>query len=132
MRNKKLQSPTIPMPYRHENHARPVTRRDFLAQGLIGGMGLAAGPSLLGLFGNSPDAYAAAAECGIEVSLKDSGKVPFICFDLAGGANIAGSNVLVGQQGGQLDPLDAAGYNKLGIANSMLPSLPGQVNTELG
>ena len=132
MRNKKLQSQTIQVPFRHENHARPVTRRDFLAQGLISGVGLAVGPSLLGLFGSSPEAYAAAAECGIAVSPQGSGKVPFICFDLAGGANIAGSNVLVGKQGGQLDPLDAAGYNKLGIASSMLPSLPGQVNTELG
>ena len=26
------------------------------------------------------------------------GKIPFICFDLAGGANMAGSNVLVGKQ----------------------------------
>ena len=132
MRNRKLQSQAIQVPFQHENHARPVTRRDFLAQGLIGGLGLAVGPSLLGLLGGSPDAYAAAAECGIAVSPQGSGKVPFICFDLAGGANIAGSNVLVGKQGGQLDPLDAAGYNKLGIASSMLPSLPGQVNTELG
>lgn len=131
MWNKKSRSQTI-FPYRHENHARPVTRRDFLAQGLIGGMGLAAGPSLLGLFGNSPEAYAAAAECGIAASPQGSGKVPFICFDLAGGANIAGSNVLVGKQGGQMDLLDPAGYNKLGIASSMLPSISGQVNTELG
>lgn len=132
MRNKKLQSQTGQLPYRHENHARPVTRRDFLAQGLISGVGLAVGPSLLGLLGGSSEVYAAGADCGIAVTPQGSGKVPFICFDLAGGANIAGSNVLVGKQGGQMDPLDAAGYNKLGIANSMLPSLAGQVNTELG
>jgi len=52
--------------------------------------------------------------------------VPFICFDLAGGANLAGSNVLVGQGGGQLDFLSTAGYNKLGLPGDMLP---GQVDT---
>ena len=64
MRNKKLQSQTTQMPYRHENHARPVTRRDFLAQGLISGVGLAVGPSLLGLLGASPEVQAAAIDCG--------------------------------------------------------------------
>ena len=41
------------------------------------------------------------ASCGI--ATQGAGKIPFICFDLAGGANMAGSNVLVGGQGGQLD-----------------------------
>lgn len=132
MRNKKVQSQTNPMPYRHENHAKPVTRRDFLAQGLIGGVGMAVGPSLLNLLGGSSEAYAAAINCNVPAPATGSGKVPFICFDLAGGANIAGSNVLVGKQGGQLDLLDAAGYSKLGIASSMLPSLSGQVDTTLG
>ncbi|MET0985065.1 MAG: hypothetical protein ABW034_06620, partial [Steroidobacteraceae bacterium] len=50
-----------------------------------------------------------------------SGKVPFICFDLAGGANIAGSNVLVGT-GGQLDFLSTQGYSKLGLPGNMLPN----------
>ena len=45
----------------------------------------------------------------------------FIAFDLAGGANFSGSNVLVGQQGGQLDPLSTAGYSKLGLPGDMLP-----------
>ena len=131
MRNKKIQDQTTPMPYRHENHAKPVTRRDFLAQGLIGGLGMAVGPSLLGMLGGSSEAYAAAVNCGAAAPASGPGKIPFICFDLAGGANIAGSNVLVGKQGGQMDFLDAAGYNKLGIASSMLPSLPGQINTDM-
>ncbi len=63
-----------------------------------------------------------------------AGKIPFICFDLAGGANIAGSNVLVGQQGGQLDFLSTAGYSKLGLPGDMLPnnSTTNFVNTEFG
>ncbi len=38
---------------------------------------------------------ASRARCGIS---NGAGKIPFICFDLAGGANIAGSNVLVGKR----------------------------------
>jgi len=38
--------------------------------------------------------------CGISLG---AGKIPFICFDLAGGGNIAGSNVLVGGPKGQTD-----------------------------
>jgi hypothetical protein len=57
---------------------------------------------------------------------------PFLALDLAGGANIAGSNVLVGGPGGQLDLLTASGYSKLGLPSGMTPSNAGQVNTELG
>jgi hypothetical protein len=49
--------------------------------------------------------------------------IPFICFDLAGGANLAGSNVLVGQGGGQMDLLSTAGYSKLGLPGDMIPGL---------
>ncbi len=119
-------------PYFHQSHARPLSRREFLGQGFIGGLGLALGPSLLGLFGNSTDAYAAAAECGIAVPTGMSSRIPFMAFDLAGGANIAGSNVLVGKQGGQLDALDAAGYVKLGLPTGMHPTDSAQVNSELG
>ena len=61
----------------------------------------------------------AAAACGIDD--QGAGKIPFICFDLAGGANMAGSNVLVGKQGGQLDFLSTAGYSKLGLPGDMSP-----------
>ena len=50
--------------------------------------------------------------CNIQ---QGAGKIPFICFDLAGGANIAGSNVLVGKEGGQLDFLSTQGYSKQGL-----------------
>jgi len=63
-----------------------------------------------------------------------AGKVPFICFDLAGGANISGSNVLVGGRGGQLDFLSTAGYSKLGLPGDMLPSASqgNFINTDMG
>ena len=54
--------------------------------------------------------------------------VPFICFDLAGGANFAGSNVLVGQQRRADGFLSTAGYSKPGLPGDMLP---GQDSTGL-
>lgn len=115
-------------PLRLTSHGRPVTRREFLGQGLIAGMGLVTAPTLFGLFANPRSAAAALSSdiealklaCGIK-SL-GAGKIPFICFDLAGGANFAGSNVLVGQQGGQLDFLSTAGYSMLGLPGDMIPS----------
>jgi len=115
-------------PLRLNDHGRPLTRRDFLGQGLIAGMGFVTAPTLFGLFANPRSAAAALSSdidalktsCGIK-SL-GAGKIPFICFDLAGGANISGSNVLVGQQGGQLDFLSTAGYSKLGLPGDMTPA----------
>jgi hypothetical protein len=117
-------------PIRHEGaHKRPVTRRDFLAQGLMAGMGTVVAPTVFGLFANprqamaalSPDLEALRATCGIEVL--GAGKVPFICIDLAGGANMVGSNVLIGGPGGQLDFLTTAGYGKMGLPGDMVPGL---------
>jgi hypothetical protein len=126
-------------PLRHGAHKRPKTRRDFLAQGFVTGAATVIGPSLLAALLNPKSARAlsndiqtlATTPCAIT---NGAGKVPFICFDLAGGANIAGSNVLVGQQGGQLDFLSTAGYSKLGLPGDMLPnsSTTNFVNTEFG
>src|SRR6185436_15843904 len=55
--------------------------------------------------------------------VQGAGKIPFICFDLSGGGNIAGSNVLVGKQGGQLDFLATDGYSKLGLPGDMVPPI---------
>jgi hypothetical protein len=117
------------LPAPHPGH-RLVTRRDFLGQGLVAGMGFVMAPSLLGLLGGSRASAQAAAACGIATG--GAGRIPFVCFDLSGGANLAGSNVLVGGPGGQLDPLDAEGYEKLGLPSDQLPQLQGQVSNELG
>jgi hypothetical protein len=112
-------------PLRHLAHKRPVTRRDFLAQGFLSGAGMVIGGSLLGLLGPrsaralSTDLEALKDPC--DIAATNSEKIPFICFDLAGGANIAGSNVLVGGSGGQMDLLSTAGYSKLGLPGDMLP-----------
>jgi hypothetical protein len=121
-------------PIRHaEGHKRPVTRRDFLAQGFAAGLGTVVAPTVFGLFANpraamaalSPDLEALRATCGIEVL--GAGKVPFICIDLAGGANMVGSNVLIGGPGGQLDFLSTAGYAKMGLPGDMVPGLTNPV-----
>jgi hypothetical protein len=110
------------------DHPRPVTRRQLLAQGFVGGLGLVMAPSLLGMFG-ARTANAQTFVCSVRAG---AGLVPFIVLDLAGGANVAGSNVLVGGPAGQLDLLTAAGYSKLGLPASMTPGNANQVNTEFG
>ena len=129
-------------PLRHPDHPRPVTRRDFLSQGFISGSAFAVGGGACSLFTNPREAFAALSgdldtgTCGI--ATQGAGKIPFIAFDLAGGANIAGSNVLVGQEGGQMDFLSTSGYSKMGLPGNMVPGLndPGTglpyANTDFG
>ena len=72
----------------------------------------------------APDLQVLAGDIGCTLGgLSGAAKVPFICFDLAGGANLAGSNVLVGQGGGQMNTLSTGGYSKLGIPGDMVPGL---------
>ncbi len=128
-------------PLRHEDHGRPVSRRQFIRQGFLAGSATLLQGSIFSLFANPNSAMAAVSsdlqaladditakgnfDCVVGGLLAGQ-KIPFICFDLAGGANFAGSNVLVGQQGGQMDLLSTAGYNKLGLPGDMLP---GQADT---
>jgi hypothetical protein len=113
------------------DHEKPMTRREFVARGMMQGAGVVSSLGVMSLFGNPRSAYAALssdldslkAGCGINVA--GAGKIPFICFDLAGGANISGSNVLVGGQGGQEEFLSTAGYSKLGLPGNMVPSAGG-------
>jgi hypothetical protein len=116
-------------PLRHADHPRPKTRREFIAQGFMTGGASVLLPSIFSLMANpriaqavpplAGDIQAAVQSCGINAG---SGNIPFICFDLSGGANIAGSNVLVGGPTGQLDFLSVAGYSKLGLPGSMVPN----------
>jgi hypothetical protein len=125
-----IRKPSKPLglnePFRHQDHPRPRTRREFLAQGFITGAASVVGPSLLSMLGTRQaratlptDISALLAGCQITTG---AGTIPFICFDLAGGGNIAGSNVLVGGPKGQLDFLSVAGYNKLGLPGTMVPN----------
>lgn len=114
---------SLDQPLRHGDHRRPRTRREFIAQGFSAGMASVVGTSVLSGLSGSAQALSVAQQeiddCGIRFD--GAGKIPFICFDLAGGANIAGSNVLVGGRGGQLDFLDTAGYSKQGLPSNMTP-----------
>jgi hypothetical protein len=119
-------------PLRHRDHSRPVTRREFIRQGFLTGSAYALAGGVFSLFA---DPRAAMADVSSDLNVLASGMtnpcalggtssmVPFICFDLAGGANLAGSNVLVGKAGGQLDLLTTAGYSKLGLPGDIIPGL---------
>ncbi|MCC1496680.1 general secretion pathway protein GspF [Alcanivorax sp. 1008] len=125
-------------PLQLTEHGKPMNRREFIARGMLRGAGLVSSIGVMSLFSNPRAAYAALAPdlealkapCGIAVA--GAGKIPFICFDLAGGASIAGSNVLVGGLGGQEDFLSTAGYSRLGVPGNMVPSLPGFMNRDFG
>ena len=114
-------------PQLHGDHPRPVTRRQFVAQGFMTGAAYTVGGGALSLL--SANAMAALSPDIDDLRLNTcqitdgAGKIPFICFDLAGGANISGSNVLVGQSGGQSDFLSTAGYEKMGLPGDMVPGL---------
>ena len=115
----------VDAPLRHPDHGAPVTRRQFLSAGLVGGSAYVMLPAAVAALLRSRRANAVPLSSDIE-ALKDTcgitagaGKIPFICFDLSGGANIAGSNVLIGGQGGQLDFLTTAGYSKRSFGNGM-------------
>jgi len=117
-------------PQYHADHPRPVTRRQFVAQGFMTGAAYTTGSGLLSMFTNPRDAMAALSgdlssqmQDPCQIAGNGANKIPFICFDLAGGANIAGSNVLVGQAGGQRDFLSTAGYRKMGLPGNMVPGL---------
>ena len=129
-------------PLLHPDHRRPVTRRDFLAAGMLGSTGMVVGPAWLAALlkpsraaaqvpGLASDIQALLASGQCNVPTKASG-IPFICFDLAGGANLVGSEVLVGQQGGQANFLTTAGYGLLGVPGNMVPSSSANIDPSLG
>lgn len=139
IKSRKRRNIGLDEPLKHSAHKRPVTRRDFLAQGFTTGAATVMAPAVLGALLNSRKAQALSPDIGDLATrvckiTTGAGKVPFICFDLAGGANISGSNVLVGQAGGQLDFLSTQGYAKLGLPPDMLPNnaTTNFVNSELG
>ncbi len=103
---------------------------------------------MLGAFFNPRSVFASTTTLSNDISTLQSacgivtnggGKIPFIVFDLAGGANLNGSEALIGGKGGQLDFLTTAGYGKLGLPGDMLPNSPNAagangnfVDTSLG
>ena len=133
----------LDQPMFHPDHRRPRTRREFIAQGFTAGAGIALS-SPLALISQQVAAITTIEQLGetppgCRMGAAGNSKIPFICFDLAGGANFAGSNVLIGKQGGQLDFLDTAGYNKQGLpgdqipgANNLDPAITDNADFEFG
>ena len=133
-------------PLLHENHARPRTRRDFIAAGLMSAPAVVMAPAWLAALlkanranagGLDNDIAALLAQNQCNVPSAGAG-LPFICFDLAGGANLVGSEVIVGQQSGsgvlntQTNFLTTAGYGLLGVPGNMVPSSTANVDASLG
>ncbi len=148
IRKKLPRSHKLYEPLRHDgSHPRPVTRRDFLSTGFLSSSAVLIGSSAMVAAFTDPRAARAATlasdvtalqqACGIITN--GAGKIPFICFDLAGGANLNGSEILIGGTGGQMDFLTTAGYGKLGLPGDMLPNSPNMgapggnfIDTSLG
>lgn len=120
------ESQPVIKPMYHEGHTLK-TRRDFMAQGFLGLTAFALAPSALSLLSRS--AYGQTVGCVVP---EKGGLTPVIIIDLAGGGNIAGSNVMVGGAGGQLDFLPTTSYNSLGLPPDFHPSLTGRTNNEMG
>ncbi len=134
-------------PLLHENHKRPVTRRELMGAGLMTAPAMVLGPTFLGSLLKPGTANAAlsddiallATDCGVVTSLA-AGALPFIAFDLNGGANLVGSEVLVGLANGagvtttnpQTNFLSTAGYGKLGVPGNMVPTSSTFVSSALG
>jgi hypothetical protein len=129
-------------PILHPDHPRPVTRRELLSAGFLGASGLVMAPAwLAGLLkpgtaraqqiplDGDMQALLAQSQCNVT---QGAGLIPFICFDLAGGANLVGSEVIVGVQGGQANFLSTAGYGKMGVPGNMVPSSSANVSSALG
>jgi hypothetical protein len=136
---KKLPRPHAPgEPLLHENHKRPVTRRELLGAGLVSAPAVVVAPAWVAAMlkpGRANaldadiDALTKAAECNIA---HPASGIPVICFDCAGGANLVGSEVIVGQKGGQANFLTTAGYGKMGVPGNMVPSAAGFTDSTFG
>ncbi len=107
---------------RRTGHGRPVTRREFLGRGLIAGTSTILLPSLATIVSREAKA---ACEISENNGLIGAGKIPFIGIDQGGGANIAGSNVMVGGAGGQEDFIPTDGYETLGLPQAIAPQNVG-------
>ncbi len=97
----------------HEQHSSPISRRDFIARGLASGGALLLTPSLTLLARST--ALAADPTCSLPALNDPARQVPVLIFDLAGGANLLGSNVIVGGARGQKDLLDGSANPYKGV-----------------
>ncbi|PIR21887.1 MAG: hypothetical protein COV44_10740 [Deltaproteobacteria bacterium CG11_big_fil_rev_8_21_14_0_20_45_16] len=109
--------------YRHENHAAPLSRRDFLARGLMASLGAVIAPSIESILSGRL-LYGQGLNCPTYPT-NPSPMIPFLQLDHAGGAAFGG-DFICGGQGGQLDFLTASGdstdYENFGYPSDLHPS----------
>ena len=117
--SKKLNSKPLIIP---DGHTAPVTRRDFLKYGVIPFAGSLLAPSLLSQILFQGKALAQDSQCG---SASSNAYMPFLIFDMAGGAALPG-NFLVGKKGGPEDLMSS--YDTLGWN----PKAANAVDTSFG
>lgn len=105
-------------------HARPKSRRDFLAHGLTAGAGFVLTPTLASLLGSSR-AY---ADCAAAPTTSFPWKV--IQIEATGGGLFAGHDLVVGldKQSNLLPVTDTVNpYGTMGLPPAMTPDKAGQV-----
>lgn len=123
-------------PFLHEGHKLPKTRRDFIAHGFIGIGASVVLPSFTGILMSQNSAFAETSGCELPTF---QGGLPYICIDVGGGMNIAGSNAMVGLvDGGELqEDVSPVGYSssdyiRLGITPSEHPAQSGKLEGKYG
>ena len=133
-------------PFKHENHPRPLTRRDLIGAGFLSGGAMVMAPAWLGALLRSQNADAASLsqlsalqqECALQTpangggALGTTGPVPFITIDLAGGANLMGSEAIAGMAGSPTNFISAAGFSKQGVPGNMVPTSSAFIDMSLG
>jgi len=105
------------------DHPVPVTRRQFLAQGLIGTSVAVFSPGILNVLSNA--AYAAdCADAGAAAQL-----LPFMGIDCAGGYASAGANFIVGTNNSPMNFLTADNaYESMGLPAAQHPKNVGVIS----
>ena len=123
-------------PFLHESHKLPKTRREFIAHGFIGISASVVLPSFASMLVTQNSAFAASAACELPTF---QGGLPYICIDVGGRMNIAGSNAMVGivDGGEHQEDVSPVGYSssdyiRLGITPSEHPSQPGRLEGKYG
>jgi hypothetical protein len=134
-------------PFRHENHPRPITRRQLMGAGFLSGPAIVMAPAWLGALLKAqradaqavvlpPTIQAQKAECKLQTpssaGMGTTGPVPFITIDLAGGANLMGSEAIAGMAGSPTNFISTAGFNKLGVPSAMIPTSAAFIDMTLG
>jgi hypothetical protein len=122
---KKEKKKTVEMKW-DPDHSKPVTRRQFMAQGLASGLAISMTPSILYSMFRSEIAAAQTASCNPIAN--PANLIPLIVQDMVGGISLS-SNFLVKDAGGAY----LSSYSFLGIPSGNHPnSASNQVDSSFG